>query len=40
MLYNKGNYAKFKCVQPRPSPLQGENGGKNHQTWSFGKIYI
>ena len=29
MLYNGGNYAKLKCVQPQPSPFQGENGGKN-----------
>jgi hypothetical protein len=36
MLYNKGNHAKFKCVQPQPSPLQDENGGKIHQTWNFG----
>ena len=36
MLYNKRNYAKFKCVQSQPSPLQGENGNKNHQTWNFG----
>jgi hypothetical protein len=39
MLYNKGNHAKLKCVQPQPSPLQGENGGKNHQTWNFGFLY-
>jgi len=38
MLYNKGNHAKFKCVQPQPSPLQDENGGKIHQTWNFGVI--
>jgi len=38
MLYNKGFYAKFKCFQPQPSPLKGENGDKNHQTWNFGTI--
>ena len=38
MLYIKGNHAKLKCVQLQPSPLQGENGGKNHQTWNFGII--
>ena len=35
ILYNKGNHAKLKCVQPQPSPLQSENGGKNHQTWNI-----
>ena len=40
MLYNKGNHAKFKCVQPQPSPLQDENGGKIHQTWNFGWIFL
>jgi len=40
MLYNKGNHAKFKCVQPQPSPLQDENGGKIHQTWNFGEYSI
>jgi hypothetical protein len=36
----QGNYAKFKCVQPQPSPLQGENGDKNHQMWNFGDTYM
>lgn len=40
MLYNKGNHAKFKCVQPQPSPLQDENGGKIHQTWNFGSTKV
>ena len=38
MLYNKGNHAQLKRVQPQPSPLQDENGGKIHQTWNFGRI--
>ncbi len=37
MLYNNGNHAKLKCVQPQPSPLQGENGGKIYSAWNPGK---
>ena len=37
---NGGNNAKIKWVQPQPSPFQGENVGKNHQTWNFGPTYI
>jgi hypothetical protein len=36
MLYNKGNHAKLKYVQPQSSPLQGENGGKIYSTWNPG----
>ncbi len=36
MLYNKGNHAQLKRVQPQPSPLQGENGGKIYSTWNPG----
>jgi len=38
MLYNKGNHAQLKRVQPQPSPLQGENGGKIYSTWNPGNI--
>lgn len=37
MLYNKGNHAQLKRVQPQPSRLQGENGGKIYSTWNPGK---
>jgi len=36
MLYNKGNHAQLKRVQPQPSRLQGENGGKIYSTWNPG----
>ena len=40
MLYNKGNHAQLKRVQPQPSRLQGENGGKIYSTWNPGpKIF-
>jgi hypothetical protein len=35
MLYKKGNHAKLKRVQPQPSPLQGENGGKKSSDVEF-----
>lgn len=35
MLYNKGNHAQLKRVQPQPSRLQGENGGKIYSTLSL-----
>ena len=38
MLYNKGNHAQLKRVQPQPSRLQGENGGKIYSTWNPGTI--
>ena len=42
MLYNKGNHAQLKRVQPQPSRLQGENGGKIYSTWNPGilRLYI
>jgi len=39
MLYNKGNHAQLKRVQPQPSRLQGENGGKIYSTWNPGINY-
>lgn len=39
MLYNKGNHAQLKRVQPQPSRLQGENGGKIYSTWNPGFIF-
>jgi len=39
MLYNKGNHAQLKRVQPQPSRLQGENGGKIYSTWNPGKSF-
>lgn len=39
MLYNKGNHAQLKRVQPQPSRLQGENGGKIYSTWNPGEIH-
>ncbi len=40
MLYNKGNHAQLKRVQPQPSRLQGENGGKIYSTWNPGMTKI
>lgn len=40
MLYNKGNHAQLKRVQPQPSRLQGENGGKIYSTWNPGDTFI
>jgi hypothetical protein len=40
MLYNKGNHAKLKYVQPQSLPLQGENGGKIYSTWNPGIIIL
>ena len=40
MLYNKGNHAQLKRVQPQPSRLQGENGGKIYSTWNPGRTHL
>jgi hypothetical protein len=36
IMQNGGDYAKVKCVPPKPSSLWDENVGKIYSTWNPG----
>ena len=39
MMQNGGNYARVKPIQPQPSSIWGENGGKLFSTWILSLIF-